>query len=57
MVAPELSAIPLPTQGIPAWQRWNDCGIGRMLKSENGSERNELAEATQPLEASCDERV
>jgi tetratricopeptide (TPR) repeat protein len=30
---------------IPLWQRWNDYGIGLLLKGDEGSERGELVQA------------
>lgn len=30
---------------IPAWQRWNDYGIGLLLEGEKGSEKGELTQA------------
>ncbi|MBX3732095.1 MAG: hypothetical protein KF791_05830 [Verrucomicrobiae bacterium] len=34
-----------PESKIPAWQRWNDYGIGLFLKGEKGSEKGELVQA------------
>ncbi|MBM3836435.1 MAG: tetratricopeptide repeat protein [Verrucomicrobia bacterium] len=32
---------------IPEWQRWNDYGIGLLLKGDKGSEKGELIQAAQ----------
>lgn len=32
---------------VPEWQRWNDYGIGLLLKGDKGSEKGELAQAEQ----------
>lgn len=32
---------------IPPWQRWNDYGIGLLLKGDKGSEKGELVQAAQ----------
>jgi tetratricopeptide (TPR) repeat protein len=32
---------------IPAWQRWNDYGIGLLLEGDKGSEKGELIQAAQ----------
>ncbi|MBI2948920.1 MAG: tetratricopeptide repeat protein [Verrucomicrobia bacterium] len=38
---------PLPTlhSALPEWQRWNDYGIGLLLKGDKGSEKGELIQA------------
>ena len=36
-----------PEPAIPLWQRWNDYGIGLLLKGDKGSEKGELIQATQ----------
>lgn len=35
---------------IPEWQRWNDYGIGLLLKGDKGSEKGELIQATQAFQ-------
>ncbi len=35
---------------IPPWQRWNDYGIGLLLKGDKGSEKGELIQATHAFE-------
>lgn len=48
--------LPLPpaltnqTRNLPAWQRWNDYGIGLFLKGDKGSEKGELIQAAQAFE-------
>jgi tetratricopeptide (TPR) repeat protein len=39
------AAIAAQTSAIPAWQRWNDYGIGLLLESRGGSEKGELRQA------------
>jgi hypothetical protein len=36
-----------PPSAIPAWQRWNDYGIGLLLEGDKGSEKGELIQAAQ----------
>ena len=36
---------------IPEWQRWNDYGIGLLLKGDKGSEKGELIQADARLRA------
>ncbi len=36
--------------GIPEWQRWNDYGIGLLLKGDKGSEKGELIQAAHAFE-------
>jgi hypothetical protein len=36
-----------PESKIPAWQRWNDYGIGLFLEGNQGSEKGELIQAAQ----------
>lgn len=36
-----------PSSQIPVWQRWNDYGIGLLLKGDKGSEKGELIQAAQ----------
>ncbi len=35
---------------VPAWQRWNDYGIGLFLKGDKGSEKGELIQAMHAFE-------
>ncbi|MSU64397.1 MAG: hypothetical protein EXS31_18740 [Pedosphaera sp.] len=35
-----------PPSQIPEWQRWNDYGIGLLLKGDKGSEKGELIQAS-----------
>lgn len=39
-------AVANPPSGIVEWQRWNDYGIGLLLKGDKGSEKGELIQAT-----------
>lgn len=41
---------PNPESSIPAWQRWNDYGIGLLLEGESGSEKGELIQAAQAFD-------
>jgi tetratricopeptide (TPR) repeat protein len=41
------SRISNPESKIPEWQRWNDYGIGLLLKGNRGSEKGELIQATE----------
>ncbi|HVR73634.1 MAG TPA: multiheme c-type cytochrome, partial [Planctomycetota bacterium] len=43
--APQSVAPPAQTSPIPEWQRWNDYGIGLLLKGTKGSEKGELRQA------------
>jgi len=36
-----------PDSVVPAWQRWNDYGIGLLLEGDQGSEKGELIQAAQ----------
>jgi hypothetical protein len=36
-----------PDSPIPAWQRWNDYGIGLLLEGDRGSEKGELLQAAE----------
>lgn len=45
-VAPVLN----PPSTIPEWQRWNDYGIGLLLKGNSGSEKGELVQAAQAFD-------
>jgi tetratricopeptide (TPR) repeat protein len=40
---------PVPSS-IPAWQRWNDYGIGLLLEGNVGAEKGELIQAAQAFE-------
>lgn len=42
LATPTLAA---QTNAIPTWQRWNDYGIGLLLKGDKGSEKGELVQA------------
>lgn len=44
-----ISASPIQNSNseIPEWQRWNDYGIGLLLKGDKGSEKGELIQAAQ----------
>ena len=44
------SQISNPKSGIPEWQRWNDYGIGLLLKGSSGSEKGELIQAADAFE-------
>ncbi len=39
------AAVTNPPSSIPEWQRWNDYGIGLLLKGNQGSEKGELIQA------------
>ncbi len=39
-----------PPSAIPAWQRWNDYGIGLLNKGNEGSEKGELIQATEAFQ-------
>ncbi len=41
---------PDPESKIPGWQRWNDYGIGLLLKGDKGSEKGELVQAAEAFE-------
>ncbi|MBI4659118.1 MAG: hypothetical protein HY735_09775 [Verrucomicrobia bacterium] len=43
----EKSAVQNPKSEVPEWQRWNDYGIGLLLKGDKGSEKGELLQAAQ----------
>ena len=45
------ASVPIQTNGIPLWQRWNDYGIGLLLEStDKGSEKGELIQAAAAFE-------
>ena len=48
--AAQLAAIATQTCKIPAWQRWNDYGIGLLLEGSVGAEKGELIQATEAFE-------
>jgi len=39
------ATLPIMPQGFPLWQRWNDYGIGLLLKGDAGSDKGELRQA------------
>lgn len=39
------NTVSVPDETIPAWQRWNDYGIGLLLKTGAGSEKGQLRQA------------
>jgi len=45
--AAQLAAIAVQTSNIPAWQRWNDYGIGLLLEGNVASEKGQLIQATE----------
>lgn len=46
-VAGRAATVSNPESAIPEWQRWNDYGIGLLLKGNRGSEKGELIQAAQ----------
>jgi len=44
--AAQLSTLNAQPSTIPAWQRWNDYGIGLFLKGDKGAEKGELIQAS-----------
>ena len=44
------AAVAAQTSAIPEWQRWNDYGIGLLLKGDKGSEKGELVQAAAAFE-------
>ena len=46
----QMSAISAQTSNIPAWQRWNDYGIGLFSEGTVGAEKGELIQATEAFE-------
>ena len=49
-VANSSRSVTNPPSAIPAWQRWNDYGIGLLNKGDKGSEKGELVQATYAFE-------
>ena len=50
VAAAQLTAIAAQTSNIPAWQRWNDYGIGLFSEGNVGAEKGELIQATDAFE-------
>jgi tetratricopeptide (TPR) repeat protein len=46
----QLTAIAAQTSNIPAWQRWNDYGIGLFNEGSIGAEKGQLIQATEAFE-------
>jgi tetratricopeptide (TPR) repeat protein len=46
----QLATIAAQTSNIPAWQRWNDYGIGLFSEGNVGAEKGQLIQATEAFE-------